>query len=277
MSLAEPPSLATGLQGARVLVTGGGTGIGRATALLFGQLGASVAVLGRNRGPLEAVAEELRRKGVESTFCIADIRDEDAVNRAFSDIETTLGGIDVLVNNAGGQFPRLAVDMSVNGWRSVVDLNLTGTFICSQVFARSAIARHATGTIVNVTTAAAARPSKGLAHVISARSGVIALTRALALEWAEYGITVNGIAPGMINTSGLVDAELDGEVALIEQLAAEAVPLGRAGTPEEVAALITFLASRSCAYMTGETVVFDGGYVLGPGLHVDAAGRYARP
>jgi citronellol/citronellal dehydrogenase len=259
----------------RVLVTGGGTGIGRATALRFGELGSSVAVLGRTRGPLEAVVEELRSTGVEATFCIADIRDEEAVNRAFADLETAFGGVDVLVNNAGGQFPKLAVDLSINGWRSVVDLNLTGTFICSQAFARSAIARQAPGTIVNVTTAAALRPSKGLAHSTSARSGVIALTRTLALEWAEFGITVNGVAPGMINTSGLVDTELGGETSLIEQLAASSVPLRRAGTVEEVAGLITFLASPSCAYMTGETIVLDGGYVLGPGMHVDATGRYA--
>ncbi len=181
----------------------------------------------------------------------------------------------MLVNNAGGQFPKLAIDMSVNGWRSVVDLNLTGTFICSQAFARSAIARQAEATIVNVTNAAALRPSSGLAHSISARYGVIALTRALALEWAEYGITVNAVAPGMINTAGLVEAELGGEASIIDRLATDAVPLGRAGTPEEVAALITFLASRSCAYMTGETILLDGGYVLGPGMHVDHTGRYA--
>jgi len=275
MSLVGRPSMAAGLDESRVLVTGGGTGIGRATALQFGQLGASVAVLGRHQGPLEDVVRELRQKGVESTFHIADIRDEDAVSRTFSEIGTAWGGVDVLVNNAGGQFPKLAVEMSVNGWRSVVDLNLNGTFICSQAFAKSAIARRAGGTIVNVTTAAALRPSKGLAHSISARYGVIALTRALALEWAEHGITVNGIAPGMINTAGLVEAELSGETALIDQLAADAVPLGRAGTAEEVATLITFLASRACAYMTGETVVLDGGYVLGPGMHIDASGRYA--
>jgi NAD(P)-dependent dehydrogenase (short-subunit alcohol dehydrogenase family) len=263
-----------GIEGSRVLVTGGGTGIGRATALCFGRMGASVAVLGRTRDPLEKVVEKLRQEGVRSMHCIADIRDEAAVARAFSAIEAAWGGVDILVNNAGGQFPKLAVDMSVNGWRSVVDLNLTGTFICSQAFARSAIARDATGTIVNVTTAAAVRPSKGLAHSISARNGVIALTRALALEWAEHGITVNGIAPGMINTSGLVEAELGGETALIERLA-EAVPLRRAGTADEVAEVIAFLASRSCAYMTGETVVLDGGYVLGPGMHVDSNGRYA--
>ena len=267
MSLADPPA-------PRVLVTGGGTGIGRATALRFGELGARVAVLGRTRAPLQEVVDTLRGDGVESMLCIADIRDEDAVTRALADVQTAWGGVDVLVNNAGGQFPKLAVDMSVNGWRSVVDLNLTGTFICSQAVARSAIARRATATIVNVTSAAELRPSKGLAHTISARSGVIALTRALALEWAEHGITVNGIAPGMINTAGLVDAELGGESAVIDRLAADAVPLRRAGTPDEVAALITFLASPSCAYMTGETVVLDGGYVLGPGMHVDSSGRY---
>lgn len=265
---------AVGLENARALVTGGATGIGRATAHQLAQAGANVAVLGRNRERLETVVAELRQVGVESRLCVADIRDEDTVNQTFEEIDTAWGGVDVLVNNAGGQFPKLAIDMSINGWRSVVDLNLTGTFICSQAFARSAIARGAGGKIVNVTTAAALRPSKGLAHSNSARYGVIALTRALALEWAEHGITVNGVAPGMINTSGLVEAELGGEASLIEQLANAAVPLRRAGTPEEVGALITFMASRSCAYMTGETIVLDGGYVLGPGMHIDSAGKY---
>lgn len=266
--------LALGLEDVRVLVTGGGTGIGRTTALQFARLGANVAVLGRTREPLEEAVEALRDAGVESTLCVADIRDQDAVTGAFAHLEDTWGGVDVLVNNAGGQYPELALEMSVNGWRSVVDLNLTGTFICSQSFGRAAVARGTGGTIVNVTTAAAIRPSRGLAHTISARAGVIALTRALALEWADHGITVNAVAPGMINTSGLVEAELGGETSVIDRLAANAVPLKRAGTPEEVAAVIAFLASRPCGYMTGETVLLDGGYALGPGMHVDSTGSY---
>lgn len=274
MTRAENESLPLGLEKAKVLVTGGGTGIGRMTALQFARLGADVAVLGRRAEPLENVVEELRSAGVQASSHIADIRDDEAVNRAFEEISDAWGGVDVLVNNAGGQFPKLAVDISITGWRSVVDLNLTGTFICSQAFARSAIARGAGGRIVNVTTAAALRPSQGLAHTISARSGVIAMTRALALEWAEHGITVNGVAPGMINTAGLVEQELGGETSVVERLADDAVPLRRAGLPEEVAGLIAFLASRACAYMTGETVLLDGGYTLGPGMHVDHTGTY---
>lgn len=274
MTRAENESLPLGLEKAKVLVTGGGTGIGRMTALQFARLGADVAVLGRRAEPLENVVEELRSAGVQASSHIADIRDDEAVNRAFEEISDAWGGVDVLVNNAGGQFPKLAVDISITGWRSVVDLNLTGTFICSQAFARSAIARGASGRIVNVTTAAALRPSQGLAHTISARSGVIAMTRALALEWAEHGITVNGVAPGMINTAGLVEQELGGETSVVERLADDAVPLRRAGLPEEVAGLIAFLASRACAYMTGETVLLDGGYTLGPGMHVDHTGTY---
>jgi NAD(P)-dependent dehydrogenase (short-subunit alcohol dehydrogenase family) len=253
-------SIDLGLAGAKVLVTGGGTGIGRATALEFAHLGADVAVLGRRREPLEDVVAALHDIGGQATYTTADIRDHEAVQRAFDEIEQLWGGLDVLVNNAGGQFPKLAVDMSVNGWRAVVDLNLTGTFVVSQAFARSAIARQAGGRIINVTTASAIRPSLGLAHTISARAGVIAMTRALALEWAEHDITVNGVAPGMINTSGLVDTELGGDASAVERMAADAIPLGRPGRADELAELIAFLASRSCAYMTGETVLFDGGY-----------------
>lgn len=265
---------ASGLAGARVLVTGGGTGIGRATALRFAGMGAHVAVLGRTRETLEETVREIRQAGVESMLCVADIRDQNAIARAFADLSESWGGVDILINNAGGQFPKLAIDMSVNAWRSVVDLNLTGTFICSQAFAASAVVRRIPARIVNVVTAAAIRPSKGLAHAVSARAGVIALTRALALEWAEHRITVNAVAPGMIDTSGLVEAELDGDASVIGRIAAKSVPLGRAGTAEEVAALIAFIASPSCAYMTGETILLDGGYALGPGIHIDRDGKY---
>lgn len=274
MTVSDPRAMPLGLENAKVLVTGGGTGIGKATALQFARLGADVAVLGRRSGPLDEAVEELRSMGVESNAHVADIRDEDAVNNAFAELDQAWGGVDVLINNAGGQFPKLALDMSISGWRSVVDLNLTGTFICSRAFARSAVARRAKGTVVNVTTAAAMRPSTGLAHTIGARAGVVALTRALALEWAEHGITVNGVAPGMIATQGLVDAELGGEVSIIDRLAANAVPLGRPAQAEEVAGMIAFLASPACSYMTGETVLLDGGYALGPGMHIDHTGHY---
>jgi NAD(P)-dependent dehydrogenase (short-subunit alcohol dehydrogenase family) len=264
----------TGHEGARVIVTGGGTGIGRATAVQFARAGARVAVLGRRPEPLQEVAAELRGMGAEATMCTADIRDESSVDQAFAEVEKAWGGVDILINNAGGQFPQPAIEMSVRGWRAVVDLNLNGTFICSQAFMQSAIAHGAGGSIVNVTTAAALRPSRGLAHSVSARYGVIALTRSLALEWAEYGVTVNAVAPGMINTSGLVDSELNGEAGLIDRLAENAVPLRRAGTAEEVAGLIAFIASPSCAYMTGETVLLDGGYVLGPGMHLNNRGEF---
>lgn len=267
-------SKASGLEGARVLVTGGGTGIGKATAHRFAGIGANVAVLGRTRETLEGTVKEVRQMGVESTLCVADIRDKDAIAGAFASLDESWGGIDILVNNAGGQFPKLAIDLSVNAWRSIIDLNLTGPFICSQAFAASAIARKKKGKIVTVVTAAAIRPSKGLTHASAARAGVIALTRALALEWAEHGITVNSIAPGMVETSGLVDAELDGDASIISRLARDYVPLGRAGTAEEVAAVIAFMASPACGYMTGENILLDGGYALGPGIHIDRDGKY---
>lgn len=266
-------TIPSGLEGLRVLVTGGGTGIGRATARRFANLGAHIAVLGRTQSTLEETVQELRQLGVESTFCVADIRDKDSVVRAFASLEPW-GGVDVLINNAGGQFPKLALDLSINAWRSVVDLNLTGTFICCQAFALALLARKAKGRIVNVVTAAAIRPSTGLAHTVSARAGVMAMTRALALEWAEHGITVNAIAPGMIDTSGLVEAELHGDSSIISRLARQGVPLGRAGTAEEVAAVIAFMASAHCSYMTGETILLDGGYALGPGMHIDRNGNY---
>lgn len=274
MTQVSTETVVGGLQGARVLVTGGGTGIGRATALGFARSGAKVAVLGRRPEPLTNVIAELRELGVDAMHVIADIRDEESVDSAFAEIEAAWGGVDVLINNAGGQFPKSALEMSVRGWRSVVDLNLNGTFICSQRFARAAVERGEPGRIVNVTTAAALRPSLGLSHSISARYGVIALTRSLALEWADHGITMNAVAPGMIHTDGFVEAELHGDNGHVDKLAA-AVPLKRAGTAEEVGGLIVFMSSPACAYMTGETVVLDGGYVLGPGMHLDESGVFA--
>lgn len=262
-----------GLQGARVLVTGGGTGIGRATALLFGRTGATVAVLGRHAETLDTVVGELAAAGTDAMACVANIRDEEQVGAAFDQIGEAWGGVDVLVNNAGGQFPQPAIDMSVNAWRAVVDLNLTGTFIVSREFARRAVAEARPGRIVNVSTAAAFRPNMGLSHSSSSRAGVLAQTQALALEWAKYGITVNALALGMIRTSGYVDAELGGDADAVDALASS-VPLRRVGTPEEVAGVIAFMASPTAAYMTGATILLDGGYVLGPGTHFGEHGRF---
>ncbi|MGK2850827.1 MAG: SDR family oxidoreductase [Candidatus Limnocylindrales bacterium] len=242
--------------GRHVLVTGGGTGIGRATALAFAELGADVALVGRRREPLAAVAEEIRSLGRRAVALPANVREPDQVESAFSQAADELGGLHVVVNNAGGQFPARAEEISVNGWRAVVDLNLNGTFYCCRT-ALPLLEASGGGAIVNMSANFIVRPVAGLAHSIAARSGVAHLTAALALEWATRGIRVNCIAPGTILTEGAT-REMAPTRRHQDRLI-KTVPMGRWGTPDEVALSIVFLASDAASYLTGVTLVLDGG------------------
>ncbi len=253
--------------GRQVLVTGGGTGIGRATAVAFAELGADLALVGRRAGPLEAVAGEIRALGRRAFVLPANVREPDQVESAFSRAADALGGLRVVVNNAGGQFPARAEEISVNGWRAVIDLNLNGTFYCCRA-ALPLLEASGGGTIVNMSANFVVRPVAGLAHSIAARSGVAHLTSALALEWATHGIRVNCIAPGTILTEGAT-REMAPTRRQQDRLIAT-VPMGRWGTADEVASSIVFLASDAASYLTGVTLVLDGG------AHV-AGGPIPRP
>lgn len=238
------------------LITGGGTGIGRATALALAELGADVALVGRRPDPLQSAVAEVEALGRRAIALPANVRDPDEVTEAFSTAADRLGRLDVVVNNAGGQFPARAEAISVNGWRAVVDLNLNGTFWCCRA-ALPYLEAAGGGAIVNMSANFVERPVVGLAHSIAARSGVSHLTAALALEWASFGIRVNCIAPGTILTQGAME-EMAPTQEQRDRLVAQ-VPMGRWGTAEEVAASIVFLASDASSYLTGVTLVLDGG------------------
>ena len=238
-----------------VLVTGGGTGIGRRIALELAALGATVVVAARRVEPLQAVVTEVTAAGGSADWMTLNIRDADAVEEAVATLAERYERIDGLVNNAGGQFPARAEDISVNGWRSVIDLNLNGTFVMSRAVFRAAMAEHG-GSIVNI-TADFWNGFPGMAHTGAARAGVANLTKTLGVEWASRRVRVNAVAPGLIDSSGM--ETYDPLIRQAAQGSATKIPAGRMGTEAEVSAAVAFLLSDAAAFITGETLAVDGG------------------
>ncbi|WP_437782136.1 SDR family oxidoreductase [Sorangium sp. So ce1097] len=252
---------APGLFGNQVaIVTGGGSGIGLACARELAHLGAKVALCGRKADKLEAAAGALESDGIPAGHVLAapcDIREPEQIAAFVGQVLDRFGRVDVLVNNAGGQFPSPAADMTPKGWEAVVRNNLNGTFFMTREVARRAMIPARRGRVVNV-TASVGRGFPGMAHTGAARAGVENLTRSLAVEWAAHGIRVNAVAPGNnIRSSGT--AQYGDELL---ELARRATPLKRLGTPEEVARLIVFLASDQNDFITGAVYGVDGGQPL---------------
>lgn len=238
-----------------VLVTGGGSGIGRCTAHELAALGASVALVGRTPAKLEAVAAELQHSGTRITHHPADIRDEAAVQRVVGEVLREHGRLDGVVNNAGGQFPAAAESISLNGWEAVVRTNLGGGFLVARETYRQFLHEHG-GAIVNL-IADMWGGMPGMAHSGAARAGMLNLTESLSVEWARSGVRVNAVAPGWIASSGL-DRYPPETVAQLRRLR-RAVPLQRFGTEAEVSAAIVFLLSPAAAFITGSCIRVDGG------------------
>jgi len=239
------------------LVTGGGTGICRGIALAFAAHGCDVAITSRQLEHLEPTADELRARGVRAIAKAADVRDPAAVNEAVSAIAAELGRIDILINGAAGNFICLAENLSPNGFGTVVDIDLKGTFNMSRAALPHLKAQG--GSVVNISATLPYLGTMGQAHASAAKAGVDSLTRTLAVEWGPYGIRVNGIAPGPIEgTEGV--RRLTNERS--RESAQRLNPLGRMGTVDDIANAALYLCSDAASFVNGVTLVVDGGLWL---------------
>jgi NAD(P)-dependent dehydrogenase (short-subunit alcohol dehydrogenase family) len=239
-----------------VLVTGGGTGLGKAIALEFGRIGAKVCIASRSSDHIESGLKYLQEYGVTARGYTLDIRSEQSVRDTFAKISSEIGFPNILVNNAAGNFPVAAEELTPNGFRSVVDIVLNGTFLCSREIARYHIGHKSRACILNIGASYSWTGGPGFVHSASAKAGVKAMTETLAVEWAPYGIRVNSLVPGLFphedETSHIkaTPGRLDSD-----NLRAPAL---RAGAPRELGWAAAFLCSRYASYITGHTMVVDG-------------------
>lgn len=240
-------------KGQTLLVSGGGTGIGRAISALLARLGANVVICGRTPEKLTRVCDEARERGFSMKALPVNIREQEQVEQLFATVSRECGPLTAVINNAGGQFPQAAIDFSVKGWKAVVDTNLNGSWLMMQAAARHWREHRSPGNLVNV-VAVVDRGMPGIAHTAAARAGVIAASRTVAVEWAPLGIRVNCLAPGLTASEGLnvYPPEAQKEFP-------RANPLKRPGTLREIAEAAVFLASPASTFINGEVMTVDGG------------------
>ncbi len=245
-----------------IIVTGGSSGMGLYMAKRFLKEGANVAITGRNEERLAAAKKQMDEDSKDRLLLIPmDVRNVEDVERMVKETVRSFGRIDALVNNAAGNFISPAEKLSANGWNSVINIVLNGTFYCSQAVGKYWIENKIKGSILNMVATYAWNAGAGVIHSASAKAGVLAMTRTLAVEWGQrYGIRANAIAPGPIERTGGADKLFESEEAAKRTL--QSVPLGRLGTPEEIAGLAKFILSEEAAYMNGEVVTLDGGQWL---------------
>ena len=246
-----------------VLVTGGGTGLGLATAHRFGALGARVVIASRDSAHLDPAAAELRAAGYDVLAVPTDVRRPAQVAALRAAAIERFGAIDVLVNNAAGNFLCPTADLSPGGWKVVIDIALNGVFYCTSEIGRHMIERRI-GRIVNIVAAYAWTGGPGTAHSAAAKAGVVALTRTLAVEWAQYGLRVNAVCPGVFDSDGARERLWPTPEA--REALRSHVPVQRFGRSDEIADAITYLASPYADYINGDVLVIDGGNHLGRGL-----------
>lgn len=238
-------------------ITGGGSGLGRAMALRFAELGAAVSLSGRREEPLAETAKEIRAAGGNAAWACCDVREPEEVETALERISAEAGPPGILVNNAAGNFLCPAEDLSPNAFGSVVGIVLHGTFHCTLAAGRRWIEAGTGGTVLNIATTYAWTGSAYVLPSACAKAGVVAMTRSLAVEWGRHDIRVNAIAPGPIPTEGAFSRLLPRPE--IEQEMQDHLPARRFGAPEELADLAAFMVSDAADWMRGEVVTLDGG------------------
>lgn len=240
-------------EGHVAIVTGGGSGIGFSIAKTLGELGAKIAICGRNAEKLEGAKSALAAHGIAVHAGVCDIREVDQIGTFVDGVGAAFGRATVLANNAGGQFPTTAETLSSRGWEAVIRNNLNGTFFMTQAVANRHMIPARRGRIVNV-IANIARGFPGMVHTGAARAGVENMTKTLAVEWAQHNVQVNAVAPGIIRTPGT--AQYPAELV---ETSRKRTPMKRLGSAAEVAQLVAYLACDAAFFVTGETWYIDGG------------------
>ncbi len=247
------------LTGKIALVTGAQGGMGKAHAVALAGQGATVIVTDLNKDSCALVADEIIAQGGSAAAYALDVADESSIDSVISDVVGKFGHLDILVNNAGIFRPKPALEVTRQEWEATLSVNLMGQFLCAQRAAKE-MAKNAWGRIINISSIASGQVGIGFAGAAAytaSKGGVIGMTETLAVEWAPLGITVNTIAPGAIQTPMIEGDEMAGAIEALKAV----IPMKRIGKPEEVAAVVVFLASEEASYLTGSMLVVDGGWL----------------
>ncbi|MBV6519384.1 MAG: 2-deoxy-D-gluconate 3-dehydrogenase [Candidatus Brocadia sp.] len=238
------------------LVTGAGKGLGKSMALALSESGAHVAVVSRTRSDLETTAHEIQDNGVQSIPIVADVTRQEEVNMMVEKVLAELKTIDILVNNVGTFLGGPFLEFSLENWHKMMEINLTSTYLCSQAVGKHMVGRQQ-GKIINVSSVLGLFGAGSSAAYCASKGGVIQLTRALAMEWAKYHVTVNALAPYTLETD-LTKSMLENEK--VKNIILSRIPLKRIGKPADLSGAVVFLASRASDYITGQVLCVDGGF-----------------